>query len=111
MLFSTQIPSAVNLCIAAAAFLRGLPGVTAWLLRRMPEDRPVREEDRLPVACVLAAQIAGGPVLTLSMLCAILFFAIPLGMPLLAAAIRDFTLVVAQAQVPAHVLFWLSGGR
>ena len=109
MLFSTQIPSAINLCVAAAALLRGLPPVNGWLLRRMPEDKPMREEHWLPVAGVLAGQIVGGPLLTVALIGGLLFYAIPFAMPVLAGWLRDFSYQLAALQAPAHLLHWLFG--
>jgi hypothetical protein len=64
MLFSTLIPSAVNLCIAAASLIRGLPFLNTWIVDRMQTARAVRDSDRLLVASALSAQIAGGFLVT-----------------------------------------------
>jgi hypothetical protein len=48
LLFSSMIPSILNLSIAGAAFLRGLPGLNRWILDRMPAGKAVRERDSPP---------------------------------------------------------------
>ena len=111
MLFSSQIPSFVNLVIAAAAFLRGSPFLTSWIVRRMPADKPVRENDRLLLAGALAGQIVGGPLITGALLYGLAVYVIPLGMPLLGTMIRDFSEQLAAYNAPAHVMMWLSKGH
>jgi hypothetical protein len=62
MLFSTLIPSMINLCVAAASLIRGLPILNAWVVTKMPDT--IRDSDRALVASALASQIVGGVVLT-----------------------------------------------
>jgi hypothetical protein len=109
MLFSTLIPSLINLVIGAAAFLRGLPSLNAWILNRMPEGKAVRENDRLPVACALAGQLAGGLFISGVLLYLLAAYVVPIGIPTLGACIRDFSEQVAAFNAPARLMMLLHG--
>ncbi|MFZ1963186.1 MAG: hypothetical protein WAU78_06930 [Roseiarcus sp.] len=109
MLFSTLIPSLINLVIGAAAFLRGLPSLHAWILNRMPEGKAVRDNDRLPVACALAGQLAGGLLISGVLLYLLAAYVVPIGIPTLGATIRDFSEEVAAFNAPARLMMLLHG--
>jgi hypothetical protein len=109
MLFSTLIPSLINLVIGAAAFLRGLPSLNAWILKRLPEGKAVRESDRLPVACALAGQLAGGLLISGVLLYLLAAYVVPIGIPTLGAFIRDFSEQVAAFNAPARLMMLLHG--
>jgi hypothetical protein len=109
MLFSTLIPSLINLVIGAAAFLRGLPHLNAWILNRMPEGKAVRENDRLPVACALAGQLAGGLLISGVLLYLLAAYVVPIGIPTLGIYVRDFSEQVAAFNAPARLMMLLHG--
>jgi hypothetical protein len=109
MLFSTAIPSVVNLAIASFAFLRGMPPVTRWMLRCMPVGGAMRPRDRLRVSAALAAQVAVGALLTATLLYLLFDNVIPLGLPWLGEIIRDFSKQIADYNAPAYVMRWLAG--
>jgi hypothetical protein len=67
-LFSSMIPSALNLMIACFSFLRGLPFVHRWLLHRMLVKGAMNETDRILAASVLAGQVVLGAGLTAAVL-------------------------------------------
>jgi hypothetical protein len=60
LLFSTMIPSLVNLVIGGASLVRGLPGLPSLLLRKIPAQGNVPKFDRAWIATVLTAQVAAG---------------------------------------------------
>ena len=109
MLFSTAIPSVVNLAIASFAFLRGVPFVTKWMLSRMPENAAMRPRDQMRVAAALAGQVAIGLLLTASLLYLLFDDVVPLALPWLGAIIRGFSEQIAAYNAPAHVMKWLAG--
>jgi len=109
MLFSTLIPSLINLVIGAAAFLRGLPSLNAWILNRMPHAKAVRDNDRLPVACALAGQLAGGLLVSGVLLYLLAAYVVPMWIPTLGALIRDFSEHVAAFNAPARLMMLLHG--
>jgi len=109
LLFSSMIPSILNLSIAAAAFLRVLPGPNRWILRRMPAGKAVRERDRLAVAAALTAQLVGGMALTGIATFLVALYLIPLGLPAFGAAVRDFAADLAAFTAPARAMNWLAG--
>jgi hypothetical protein len=109
LLFSSMIPSILNLSIAAAAFLRGLPVINAWILHRMPAGKAVRERDQIPVAAALTAQVVGGVALTGIAGYLVAVYVIPLGLPGFGAVVRDFAADLAAYNAPARAMIWLSG--
>ena len=56
LLLATLIPSLTNLLVGALSLTRGVPGVSALLLRFMPEASAVPTFDRTWIAAVLTAQ-------------------------------------------------------
>ena len=66
MLFSTLIPSALKLCVAAASLFRGLPFLNTWIVKRMQATSSMRDSDRLLLASALSVQVAGGFLATAS---------------------------------------------
>jgi hypothetical protein len=63
MLFSTMIPSMLNLMIGDTSLLRGAPWLNTALLRAMPPQGPPRSFDRDWIAAVLTAQVFLGGLL------------------------------------------------
>jgi hypothetical protein len=55
-LFSTMLPSLINLFVAGVSLVRGVPGVSTWLLGKVRQGEAVRAFDRLIVAIVLSLQ-------------------------------------------------------
>lgn len=111
MLFSTLIPSAVNLCIAAASFIRGSPFLSTWILTRMQTPGPIRDSDRLLLAGALSAQIAGGFLATGVALYLIGAWFLPIWLPILGGYLRDFSEVLEKVDVPTRIMMWLAGVR
>jgi hypothetical protein len=109
MLFSTLIPSLINLVIGAAAFLRGLRSANTWILNRMPHGKAVREGDRLPVACALAGQLAGGLLASGVVLYVLAAYVVPIGIPTLGAYVREFSEQVAAFNAPKQLFLLLQG--
>jgi hypothetical protein len=110
LLFSSMIPSILNLSIAGAAFLRGLPGPNRWILARMPSGKAVRERDRLTVAAALTGLLVGGMALTGIATYLVAIYLIPLGLPAFGAVVRDFAADLATYNAPARMMIWLTGG-
>jgi hypothetical protein len=105
LLLSTMIPSLVNLVIAGASLLRGLPGVPTLLLRFMPvSERAVPDFNRAWIATVLSLQVVGGAIVGIVaqalLATAMIWYIIPfVGLELIKMA-RD----VAAFNVPAQVV-------
>lgn len=55
-LFSTMLPSVINLFFAGFSFLRGLPKLRNWLLSVMREGEAMPATDRLGAALILTSQ-------------------------------------------------------
>ena len=91
MLFSTLVPSALHLCIAAASLVRGLPLLNAWIVKRMQTAGAMRDSDRLLLASALSAQIAGGVLVTGVALYFIGVYFLPICLPFLGGYLRDFS--------------------
>ena len=82
MLFSTLIPSIVNVTLGALSILRGVPGLHARLAKRLPRGAAMLGIDRWWVALVLALQatlsLIAGFAVTLGLVFAIFIWALPL---------------------------------
>jgi hypothetical protein len=111
MLFSTLIPSALNLCIAAASLIRGLPFLNAWIVKRMQIASAMRDSDRLLLASALSGQIAGGVLATGVTLYLIGVWFLPIWLPILGGHVRDFSEALAAYNAPARIMMWFAGGR
>ena len=111
MLFSTLIPSALNLCIAAASLIRGLPYLNTWIVGRMQAIGAMRDSDRLLLASALSAQIAGEILATGVALYLIGVVFLPIWLPLLGGYVRDFSEALAAYNAPARIMMWFAGAR
>src|SRR5271166_6529130 len=111
MLFSTLIPSALNLCIAAASLIRGLPILNTWIVKRMQNAAAMRDSDQLLLASALSAQIAGGVLVTGVALYLIGVWFLPIWLPFLGGYVRDFSDALARDDAPARIIRWLAGVR
>ncbi len=109
MLFSTLIPSALNLCLAASSLIRGLPFLNTWIVKRMQAAGAMREPDRLLLASALSAQIAGGFLATGVALYLIGVWFLPIWLPFLGAYVRDFSEALAAFNAPARIMMWFVG--
>lgn len=103
LLLSTMIPSLVNLVIGGASLLRGIPGMPALLLSKLPIGRAVPAFDRAWIATVLTLQTVGGAVLgiTAQLLLAVLI--IGYVMPLLGLELLDMARELVAFNLPARV--------
>jgi hypothetical protein len=111
LLFSSMVPSIINLSIAAAAFLRGLPRLNAWILDRMPIGSAVQQHDRIGVAGALTAQLVGGIALTGICTYLVATYLIPIGLPAFGGLVRDFAADLAFYDAPARTIMWLIGAK
>ncbi len=108
-LFSTLIPSALNLCVAAASLIRGLPFLNAWIVRRMTAGPAIRDSDRRLLAGVLSLQIAGGFLATGFALYFIGVWFMPIWLPFFGGYVRDFSEALAAYNAPARIMMWFAG--
>lgn len=104
MLFSSMIPSFVNLIIASAAFLRGLPIVNAWILARLDTGAAVPLGRRLAISTVVSGQIALGALLGAAALVVFARFVLPMVFGPFAEALLSFSEFLADAELPARLL-------
>jgi hypothetical protein len=111
MLFSTLIPSALNLGVAAASLIRGLPFLNTWIVGRMSSADASRDSDRLRLASVLSAQIAGGFLATGLALYFLGVWLLPIWLPFLGGYVRDFSEALAAYNAPARIMMRFAGVR
>lgn len=111
MLFSTLIPSALNLFVAAASLIRGLPLLNTWIVKRMQATDTMRDSDRLLLAGAPSAQIAGGFLATGVALYLIGIWFLPTWLPFLGFYVRDFSEVLEKLDAPASIMMWFTGAH
>lgn len=104
MLFSSMIPSFVNLTIAAAAFLRGLPAVHARVLARLEPDRALGTWDRIELAATLAGQVVIGGMLAIGVFYLAAMVVLPMVLPAFAHLLLTFADGLAEADLPAQMI-------
>jgi len=95
MLFSTMLPSLINLFIAGVSLARGVPGVPSWLMGKVRESEAVPAYDRLLVAIVLALQGVAGLAIALAAQGLLFWVIIWQGMPRLGIGVLDLAHYVA----------------
>jgi hypothetical protein len=110
LLFSTMIPSLLNLMIGGASFIRGVPGLPSLLLRFMPAGKAVPPFDRQWLALVLTSQLFLGASLGIAaqafLAIVVIFHILPwFGLELLDTA-RD----VAEFDLPMRVMRLFGAG-
>jgi len=103
LLFSTMIPSVVNLVIGGTSLFRGLPRLPSLLLRFMPARGTVPKFDRAWIATVLTAQIAAGAALGIAAQAFLVVVIIGYIMPFFGLELLDLAREVAVFNLPARV--------
>jgi hypothetical protein len=103
-LFSTMIPSIINLMIGGASLMRGVPGVPSLLLRFMPANRAVPVFDRAWIATVLTLQLVGGAIIGAAVQFALLYAVFGYVMPWLGLELLDMARAVAAYDLPGKLL-------
>eukprot|EP01037_Dinobryon_pediforme_P031358 gene31358-35810_t len=104
LLLSTLLPSMINLMIGAASVLRGIPGLSGWLLAKMPDGRSVVSYDRAIVAAGLTAQIYFGIVIGLLLEAGIIYFILQLFLPTIGLDLLQVATELAEADFPARLI-------
>jgi hypothetical protein len=94
-LFSTMLPSLINLFIAGVSLARGVPGVSTWLLGKVREGEAVPAYDRMLVAVVLSLQGVLGLAIALVAQGFLFWVIIWQGMPRLGIGVLDLASLVA----------------
>ena len=104
LLFSSMIPSFLNLCIASASFLRGLPVLNDWALARLPQGKAMREDHRYGLAAVLTGQVVVGAALAGVAFYLALAWFVPVVLPAFGDWLRQLSLEVAAYNAPARLM-------
>jgi hypothetical protein len=77
----------------------------------MPIDKAVARRHRLPIAAALTAQLVGGVTIMGIVVYLTAAYLISLGLPAFGAVVRDFAQDLADYNIPARVMIWISGAR
>jgi len=109
MLFSTMIPSLLNLMIGGASLPRGVPWLTAALLRAMPEHRAPSVFNRAWIAGVLTAQVFLGGLLGIAAQGVLVYVVIGLLLPAFGLDLLGLARAVAAPDLPGMLLAWITG--
>jgi len=107
LLFSTMIPSIINLMIGGASLMRGVPGVPSLLLKFMPANKAVPAFDRAWIATVLTLQLVGGAILGVAVQFALIYAVFGYVMPWLGLELLDMARAVAAFDLPGRIIAWL----
>jgi hypothetical protein len=103
LLFSTMIPSLVNLVIGGTALTRTAPLLSSLLLKYLPIDRAVPAFDRAWLALLLTVQVAVGVVLGVAAQALLVIGLIRYALPTLSLSLLDLARVVADFDLPAKI--------
>lgn len=110
LLLSTLIPSLLNLMIGGSALLRGVPLVSALLLRFMPAGAAVPAHDRTWMAAVLTLQMALGVALGIAVQVALAYLLLGYVMPTAGLGLLDLCRALADLELPAKLIRVFAGG-
>ena len=102
LLFSTMIPSLVNLVIGGLALTRGVPQLSAYLHSLMDSGRS--QFHRIQIATLLAGQVVIGVALGIAAQAALVWVIFHYAMPLLGVELLNVARFVAALNLPSHVL-------
>jgi hypothetical protein len=111
LLFSTMIPSLVNLMIGGTSLLRGIPGLPAFFLRFMPEGLAVPAFDRAWLAIALTGQIFLGAVLGIVAQAVLAWGLIFRVMPWIGLHLLSLCVKLADFNLPHKVAVLFTGGH
>ena len=100
MLFSTMIPSLLNLMIGGASLLRGVPWITRAAARNMPPQRAPRSFDRAWITLVLTAQVFLGGLLGIAAQAFLVYVVIGLLLPVFGLDLLGLARAVAAPDLP-----------
>jgi hypothetical protein len=89
ILFSTMLPSLMNLFIVGVSLARGMSGVSSWLMSKVREGEAVPAYDRVLVAIALALQGVAGLAIAVLAQGFLLWVIIWQGMPRLGFGVLD----------------------
>lgn len=103
LLLSSMLPSFINLIIGGTSLLRGIPGLSSLLLRKIPARGNVIEWDRAWIATVLTGQVAAGAVLGISAQVLLALGLIGHVMPFFGLELLDMARNVAALNLPEQV--------
>jgi hypothetical protein len=106
-LFSTMIPSIVNLMIGGASLMRGVPGVPSLLLRFMPANKAVPAFERTWIATVLTLQLVGGAILGIVVQFTLVYAVFWHVMPWMGLELLDMARALAAWDLPGKLIAWL----
>ena len=109
MLLSTMIPSLANLTIAGGSLLRGVPWITALLLRNLPEHSAPPTFERLWMTLLLTAQLFIGGLLGIAAQGFLAYVVIGLVLPWFGLDLLDLARFVAALDLPRALLSLFAG--
>jgi hypothetical protein len=104
LLFSTMIPSIINLIIGGASLMPGVPAVPSLLLKFMPANKAVPAFDRAWIATVLTLQLVGGAILGIVVQFALVYAVFGYVMPWLGLELLDMARAVAAWDLPGRII-------
>jgi hypothetical protein len=104
MLFSTLIPSVVNVAVGALSILRGFPGLHAWLARRMPVGKAIPNSERMWMAPALTLQMMLSAMLGIGAVLGLLWMILIWELPFIGQNLISMLQGLAEADLPGRLL-------
>jgi hypothetical protein len=104
LLLSTMIPSLVNMMIGGASLVRGIPWITALLLRNMPDRGAPPAFERAWMTLLLTSQLFLGGLLGIAAQVFLAYIVIGLVLPWFGLDLLELARAVVALDLPGHVI-------
>jgi len=104
MLFSTLIPSIANAMLGTLSLFRGLPGLHAYLGKKMPGDGAILDIDREWMAFLLGFQLVFCTALGLALFPILIWAILTLEIPIVGLSLVPMLQAIETADVPGKLL-------
>jgi hypothetical protein len=104
MLFSTLVPSIMNVALGALSILRGIPGLHAQLARRMPVGKGVLESERIWMVPVLTLQVMLSGVIGTAVMLGLIWAILGRELPFLSLNLVSMLQALVDADLPLALL-------
>jgi len=103
MLFSTMIPSWINLSIGSISLIRGVPLLSKWLGKKLKPSKSVPASERYAIATMLAFQTFSGYIFSFIFVGALIYFVFSLFLPLIGLNLLSVLIFLEEIDLPRKI--------